>query len=115
MKKVIIRGAIIGVVVAQAMFWLPKLAKATAIEDGGAIIAADVLCQYHIPRINFTQQIVAAMQETGIRHEGIVKGLIRDKGATTMAVLINTGTVKEFCSNTLRFFRERNIRITTAQ
>jgi hypothetical protein len=105
----------IGIISAQAVFWGTKLAKASAVEDGGTAIATSALCHIETPKYAFEINLQRAMSETGIMQRESIMILMTASAKGIAEVVITKNIIAPWCAEMRKFYIERGLYQETGQ
>lgn len=104
--KIILTGIIAG----QSVFWCHRLAKATALEDGGAVLAIDLLCGYRLSDVEYFKVLDAVKAETGVTNPELVSDMMIKEGKSVVYRVENSPEgIPGYCRKARQFYRERHL------
>lgn len=106
--KIILTGAIAG----QCVYWIPRLAHAGAIEDGGMMITVAAICDVWPNDYALGQLYLDAAKEEGIEDIDLLSAMMKKKGSEYIPTfnmrLIKPADRYKWCKHMRDFYIERN-------
>lgn len=109
--KRILKILLVGTIAAQCVYWIPRFARADAIEDGGAVYATALLCDIWPTEIAVEGLYERAKMEEGIEDLNVIGAMMRRQGKVVVmqykTLLKDANQRREWCFEMKKFYMER--------